>query len=148
MCQAVWFQKGVGCNHAIFTVRKSIDYFTANRSTVNVCTLDVKKAFDYLNHNVLFIKLMNKNLPIFFINLLRCWYSKVLIAVKWGSSMSDFVKLSAGMRQGGILSPCLFAVFVDDILDKLARSGLGCYINCECFNSFMYANDVICYLCP
>ena len=47
------------------------------------------------------------------------------------------------MRQGGILSPHLFAVFVDDILQKLARSGLGCYINCQCFNSFMYADDVI-----
>ena len=47
------------------------------------------------------------------------------------------------MRQGEILLPCLFAVFVDDVLVKLANSGLGCYINCECFNSFMYADDVI-----
>ena len=124
-------------------MRKTIDYFTTNRSTVNVCTLDVRKAFDALNHNVLFIKLMERNLPIFFINLLRCWYSKVFIAVKWGSAVSDYVKLSAGVRQGGILSPHLFAVFVDDILHKLAKSGLGCLINCECFSSFMYADDVI-----
>ena len=137
------FKKGVGCNHAIFTVRKTIDYFTSNRSTVNICTLDVRKAFDVLNHNVLFMKLMDRNAPIFFIKLLRCWYSKVYTAVKWGSVISDYVRLSSGVRQGGILSPYLFAVFVDDILNNLSKSGLGCYINCVCFNSFMYADDVI-----
>ena len=44
------FKKGYGCNHAIYTVQSTIDYFTLNNSTVNVCALDLSKAFDKVNH--------------------------------------------------------------------------------------------------
>ena len=45
----------------------------------------------------------------------------------------------------GILSPHLFALFVDKVLSKLELSGLGCYSLHKCYNSFMYmyANDLI-----
>ena len=47
------------------------------------------------------------------------------------------------MRQGGILSPYFFAIFVDNVLARLAHSHLGCFIKCHCYNSFMYADDII-----
>jgi len=63
--------------------------------------------------------------------------------VKWGAQISSLVNLPAGVRQGGILSPFLFAIYVDDVLSRLAESRLGCFINCECFNSVMYADDLL-----
>ena len=63
--------------------------------------------------------------------------------MKWHSCLSRPVKLSAGVRQGGVLSPFLFAVFVDKILYKLQKNGLGCYINHCCFNAAMYADDLL-----
>ena len=53
------------------------------------------------------------------------------------------VKLTAGVRQGGVLSPLLFAVYVDDLLIKLSKSSLGCYINGLCLNSIMHADDLL-----
>ena len=38
------------------------------------------------------------------------------------------MNLSAGVKQGDILSPFLFVVFVDKLLDKLELSGLECYV--------------------
>jgi len=81
-----------------------------NGSTVNLCSLDLMKAFDRMNHGILFNKLMDRNIPKYLVNLLREWYSKVFNAVRWGSEISKFIKLEAGVRQGGILSPYLFAV--------------------------------------
>ena len=63
--------------------------------------------------------------------------------VKWENAISEFVKLNAGVRQGGVLSSLLFAVFINDILMQLANSSLGCHINRICFNSYLYADDVL-----
>jgi len=89
------------------------------------------------------LKLIDRNVPRSLILLIRCWYDKVYITVKWNSSFSYYVKLNAGVRQGGILSPYLFAIFVDSVLIKLGNSNLGCHIGRMCFNSIMYADDLL-----
>ena len=53
------------------------------------------------------------------------------------------IPLLSGVKQGGILSPLLFTLYVNNILIKLKKSELGCYIGHKCYNSFMYADDLI-----
>jgi hypothetical protein len=54
------FKKGLSCSHAIYTVWKIANRLTDGGSTVNRCALDLTKAFDKVNHNALFIKLMKR----------------------------------------------------------------------------------------
>ena len=63
--------------------------------------------------------------------------------MKWNKVISEQVPLLSGVKQGGILSPLLFTLYVDVVLEKLEQSGLGCYIGMHCYNSFMYADDII-----
>ena len=137
------FKKNSGVNHALYSVRKTVEYFIESDSTVNVCALDLSKAFDKLNKYALFIKLMNRKCPLVLINLLHCWYEKIFTCIKWGNAISHLVKLSVGVRQGGVLSPVLFAVYVNDVILNLHKSGLGCHIKNLCFNAFMYADDLL-----
>ena len=65
------YKSKVGCTSAIYTVRKVIDHFVYNGSTVNVCCLDISKAFDRINHNALFVKLMTRGFRLKFILLLK-----------------------------------------------------------------------------
>ena len=117
------FQFGVkkkfGCSNTIYTVRATVDHFTNNNATVNMCSLDLSKAFDKINHSALFLKLMERGLPKKLILILQCWYNKLFSVIKWKNCLSDPFHITAGVRQGGILSPHLFAVFVDDVLLKL-----------------------------
>ena len=137
------FKRGLGCVNAIFRVRKVIDHFTSNNSTVNICTVDLSKAFDRVIHDVLFVKLMDRRVPLCLLTCIMNWYSKMFCCVKWGNALSVVFGITAGVRQGGILSPALFSVYVNGILTKLAQSNRGCFIQHECVNSFMYADDLI-----
>jgi hypothetical protein len=137
------FKAKSGCNKALYSVRKTIEFFIERESTVNLCALDLSKAFDKLNKYALFIKLMNKNCPIILINILECWYDKNLACVKWGSCFSPFVKLLMGTRQGSVISPYLFAIFINDVIVKIQKSSLGCHIRNLCLNAFMFADDLL-----
>ena len=44
--------------------------------------------------------------------------------------MGDAFRVTCGVRQGGILSPILFSVYIDDIIEKMRKSGYGIYIGC------------------
>ena len=61
------FKKGLGCSHAVFCLNSVFDYFVKNGSTVSLCSLDVAKAFDRVNHYSLFYKLVDRNIPINFV---------------------------------------------------------------------------------
>ena len=133
----------MSCNHAIYTVKSIVNYYCTNNSTVNLCALDLSKAFDTLNFSTLFVKLMDRNLPRNIIVLLSRWYHCSTATVIWNRCESHSVCLTAGVRQGGILSPHLFAIYVDDLLVQLSKSKLGCRYRGLIYNAIMYADDLL-----
>lgn len=137
------FKKNLSCSHAIFSVRSVVDHFVSHGSTVNICSMDLSKAFDRVNHYGLFVKLLERRIPLIFVLLLECWYTKIFVFVRWGDCLSSKVSLKAGVRQGGILSPLFFVVYVDVVLEKLKNSRLGCYIRGLFFGAIMYADDLM-----
>ena len=56
---------------------------------------------------------------------------------------SDVVKLQCGFRQDGVSSPGLFAVYVNDVIMALSKSGHGCYFNNMFIGCIMYADDLL-----
>ena len=51
--------------------------------------------------------------------------------------------MSNGVRQGSVISPHLFAVYLDGLLLELCNSGVGCYWGCSFAGGFSYADDVV-----
>jgi len=49
------------------------------------------------------------------------------MCVRWDGSFSDRFRDSNGVQQGGVLSPILFTIYVDDLLQDLSKLGIGCY---------------------
>src|ERR1043165_4911448 len=135
------FKEKVGCTHAIYTLRKVVQHFVNNNSTVNLCFLDMAKGFDKINHSVLLIKLIRRRMPVALIKLLHYWYSISYNCVRWGNFLSEPYKLLAGVRQGGVLSPVLFSVYVNDFLEKF--NSFGCCFNGLSVSALMYADDLV-----
>ena len=63
---------------------------TRGGSTVNVCSVDLFKAFDKVNHHGLLIKLMKRNLPVCFLEIIERWLSLCHSIVKWNSVLYVF----------------------------------------------------------
>ena len=108
----------------IFTLKSVIKYYTRQSTPVFSCFLDASKAFDRVNHWKLFRKLIIRKVPLMIVRMLIFWHSKQEMCIKWGQATSDYFTISNGVRQGGILSLRLFAVYVDDLSKQLidARS--------------------------
>ena len=102
------FKVGSGCNYAINTVKNTINFFNKRGSTVNVCCLDIKKAFDRANWWGILLMLQRKNINPQIINVIEHWFMISSAQVRWNGCLSDPISLAAGVRQGGVLSPLIF----------------------------------------
>ena len=125
----------------VFVLKNVIDYYTYMSSPVFICYLDASKAFDRLNYWVLFDKLLAKNVPTIIVRLLMFWYTRQQFIVQWGASTSAAFSVGNGVRQGGVLSPYLFNVYMDDLSQILNSSCVGCLYNGKLVNHLMYADD-------
>ena len=57
--------------------------------------------------------------------------------------MSDYCLAVNGVKQGGVLSPVLFCVYIDDLLLALSGSGVGCFIGNNFVGALAYADDIV-----
>ena len=131
----------------IYVLKEAVDFYVGQQSSVYLCFLDATKAFDRVNHDVLFDKLKNRGVPGYMIRILAFWYSNQKMMVRWGNIMSESFNVTNGVRQGGILSPYLFNVYMDDLSLRLKKHYAGCRIANSIINHLFYADDLV-LICP
>ena len=105
--------------------------------------LDVSKAFDKVLHNGLFKKLLDRNVPACLVLLLKYWYGHLQCAVRWCNVLGNWFPILSGVRQGGVLSPVLFSIHIDDLITDMKQSSYGAYTGNIYDGCFLYADDTV-----
>ena len=141
------FKSNSSTSQGLFSLRETINYYIDHGSRVFCSFLDASKAFDRLVHSGLFLKLIDRGTPKCFLDILINWYTDLQCRVRWDGYHGDWFCISAGVRQGGVLSPDLYNIYVDDLICILRSSGIGCYIRNVFAAALLYADDM-CILAP
>ena len=128
-------------------IKEVISHYNSRNSSVYACLLDASKAFDRLNHGKLFTLLVERGLPAIVIRFLIDSYTRQVTFIKWNSEKSSAVPMLNGVKQGGVLSPVLFCIYMDELIGRLERSGVGCKMGNKFYGGFGYADDLK-ILCP
>ena len=131
------FKPGLGTDTCMFSLKQIIQYYQSLSSPV----YDASKAFDKINHYHLMVKLINCQVII--VRLLYFWHCMQSFVTRWGDCISSRFTVSNGVRQGGIVSPILFNVFLNQLSVELNQSKIGCSINSHVVNHLFYADDSV-----
>ena len=104
--------------------------------------LDASNAFVRVNYCKLLGELLKRNICLLLLRLLLFIYSRQSLRVKWGNTVSSEFTVSNGVKQGGVLSPILFAIYTDELLKRLEETGVGCHIGSRFTGALAYADDI------
>ena len=141
-CHQFGFKTGSGTADALFTFKRTVDYFVERSSNVFTCFVDSSKAFDRVVHHGLYLKLMKRGIPLSFLLILMSWYDNLMCKVRWCNAFSSPYRILAGVKQGGIMSPPLYNVYVDDLILEIKKRGVGCTVGKLFAGILIYADDI------
>ena len=88
----------------------------SSRKTIYFCFIDYAKAFDCVDHNKMWKILKEIGIPDHLTCLLRKLYAGQEATVRTGHGTTDWFQVGKGVRQGCILSPCLFNLYAEYIM--------------------------------
>jgi hypothetical protein len=110
-------------------VKEVVAYYTQQANSNVFCTfLDASKAIDKVHYRKISSRLIERNVPPLIIRVLLNMYSGQHVRVLWNGIFSCDFLVKNGVKQGGVISPILFGIYFDDVLCRLQRAGLGCFI--------------------
>ena len=137
------FKKGTSTSQCSWLVSEVAAYYLRQGTPVIATLLDCSKAFDKCVFSSLFKKLMDKKLPPVVIRVLVFVYEEQKGCATWSGVRSATFSIRNGTRQGSVLSPCLFSVYLDDLLKELRQQGIGCHMGGMWVGAAGYADDLI-----
>ena len=137
------FKPMVSTTTCTWLVSEVTSYYIRSGTPVITTLLDCSKAFDKCKFVPLFEKLLDRNLPPIVVRMFIFIYTQQEAWVKWGTVISEKFKIANGTRQGSVLSPCLFSIYLDDLLKELRYYGLGCHMGGLWIGAVAFADDLL-----
>ena len=137
------FRKGRGTRDQIVNIHWSIEKARELKKNIYFCFTDYAKAFDCVDHNKLWKILKEMGIPGHLTCLLRNLYAGQEAIVRTGHGTTDWFQIGKGVHQGCILSPCLFNLYAECIMQNagLDEAQAGIKFTGRNINNLRYADD-------
>ena len=123
------FRKNRSCEEHIFSLNSIIQTNVKSKNSVFAAFIDLEKAFDWVDRDLLFYKLLHNNINEKIFKARRLLYTNTLACMRINKHYTDWFEINNGVRQGDTLSPTLFSFFINDLATEVKELGLGIDIN-------------------
>ena len=137
------YKEGTSTTQCSWLVQEVVNHFLRMGSHPIITLLDCSKAFDTCKFSILFSRLLDRGMPAIIVRVIIFVYEEQYAWVKWGSARSDRFSIVNGTRQGSILSPALFSLYVDELLVELRGLGIGCRVAGVYMGAFGFCDDLL-----
>ena len=127
----------------MFILFEAIALAREQRQALFLTFIDVRKAYDRVWRTGLWCKLGDKGLPPRLRGMIQRMFERLLRRVMIQGELSGAASVEAGVPQGAVLSPLLYAIYVDGLHDALRSKGLGIWLCGRLVPLLMYADDIV-----
>ena len=137
------FREGCSTTDASLILKETVFRYIQKKGKSFAAFIDLSKAFDKVNHFILGQQLLERNIQPDVVLLILCYLRNQSGRVCWNQYKGEYVFLDMGVRQGGILSPFLFKLYIDNLLNNISEENIGCTYGIVRMNILGYADDIV-----
>ncbi len=139
----IGFRKGHRAAENLGVLTTIIQMQRREKKKINIAFLDVSKAYDRVCRKTLCSKLRARGFSEGMIQMLLAIYANPASILIFQDISKGPLFMEIGLRQGCVLSPILFAIYIADLGDELIASGYGVRINNMIIPGMMFADDIM-----
>ena len=137
------FRKGRGCIDNIMMMVLMGNKCVELNGSMFSAFIDLKKAYDSVDRDLLWGKLESLGIQGKILQSIKAVYSDVKCKVKIGGEVGNEFSVTTGLRQGCVLSPLLFSLYVNDLMEVLRREEIGVRVDNLIIPGLMFADDLV-----
>eukprot|EP00033_Pygsuia_biforma_P000669 GCRY01000787.1.p1 GENE.GCRY01000787.1~~GCRY01000787.1.p1 ORF type:complete len:657 (-),score=74.41 GCRY01000787.1:34-2004(-) len=137
------FQAGRSTEDHLFVLQTVVEKRLAEKKKTWLCFVDLKKAYDRVWRNGLWWRLEKMGVDGKCGRLIRKSYEKVESAVMTESGLSRWFEVELGVRQGDVLSPVLFLVFMEELIERMRVKCVGVKVDAKVLGMLCFADDIV-----
>ena len=137
------FRKRRSCLEHIYTLYSKVNNRKMSRLSTFACFIDLKKAFDSVQRDCLWYKLLSVGITGKMFNAIKSLYVDVNCAVRVNDTLTPWFPVSVGLKQGCKISATLFSVYVNDLINEINNLNCGITIDDKMISILAYADDLV-----
>lgn len=137
------FRRNRSCEDHLFSLTSIIQNQIKNRKPVYAAFIDLEKAFDWVDRNLLLYRLLQYNIDGKMYNAVKSLYSQTESCVKINNFITEWFIIKNGVRQGDSLSPTLFSLYINELAKEIKNMNRGINMAGQNISILLYADDMV-----
>ena len=137
------FKRQTSTTDACLILKETVNKYITKGGKSFCLFVDLSKAFDNIDNFRLGKLLLKRNIPPDIVLFIMFYLRNQTARIVWNGAKGSYRRIERGVRQGDMLSPFLFKLYIDDVLEEISRKGVGCKLGILRINILAYADDLV-----